>query len=206
MADLHIEHIKAITPQAKGRIERLWKTFQDRLVIELRLLGVTTIEEANSVLPLLLDKHNQKFAVLPTEAESAYMPLDPSVDLEHIFTVREYRRIGTGNTLSYNGKIYILAKPVPLRLEARSTVEVRETLTGELKLWLQGQALPLKVTEKPKRKEETKKASFAQPRKPAHNHPWKSKDSTNLIKRNTKRGSFQDAMYSQYNSYAETFW
>ena len=65
MAELHIEHIKAITPQAKGRIERLWVTFQDRLVIELRLLGVTTLEEANAALPKLLDKHNRKFAVQP---------------------------------------------------------------------------------------------------------------------------------------------
>ncbi|WP_242836827.1 ISNCY family transposase [Desulfotomaculum nigrificans] len=51
MADLGITHIKALSPQAKGRIERLWQTFQDRLVIELRLLGVSTLEEANRVLP-----------------------------------------------------------------------------------------------------------------------------------------------------------
>jgi hypothetical protein len=45
MAELHIEHIKAITPQAKGRVERLWVTFQDRLVIELRLLGIKTLDD-----------------------------------------------------------------------------------------------------------------------------------------------------------------
>ena len=56
MAELHIAHIKALTPQAKGRIERLWGTFQDRLVIELRLLGICTLEEANAALPELIDK------------------------------------------------------------------------------------------------------------------------------------------------------
>ncbi|EES74688.1 putative phage head-tail adaptor [Paenibacillus sp. oral taxon 786 str. D14] len=206
MADLHIEHIKAITPQAKGRIERLWKTFQDRLVIELRLLGVKSMDEANKVLPLLLDKHNRKFAVLPKEADSAYIPLDAAVHLGHIFTVREYRQMGTGNTLSYNGKIYTLAKPIPLRLDAKSTVEVCETLNGEILLWYQGQALPLKRTEKPQRvAEETKKASSAQPRKPAVDHPWRSTVNT-MAKLSTKRSSFQDAIYSQHNSYAETSW
>lgn len=207
ITDLHIEHIKARTPQAKGRIERLWKTFQDRLVTELRLLGVNTMEEANRALPLLLEKHNKKFAVVPAVAESAYLPLDPSVTLEHIFTVREYRQMGNGNTLSYNGRIYTLAAPGSLRLDAKSTVEIRETLQGEMLLWHQGQALPLKVTEKPARAvAETKKASSAQPRKPAQDHPWKSTFGTNLSKRTTKQGSFQDAMYSQHNSYSEVFW
>jgi transposase len=55
LADLHIEHIKAMSPQAKGRIERLHQTFQDRLVIELRTLGVCSMDEANEVLPRLVD-------------------------------------------------------------------------------------------------------------------------------------------------------
>lgn len=175
MAELHIVHIKAMTPQAKGRIERLWKTFQDRLVIELRLLGVETLEEANAALPQLLEKHNRKFAVAAKDTTSAYIPLDPSVNLNHVFTIREYRQLGTGNTLSYNGTIYTLAKPTQFRFDARMTVEVRETLTGEVLLWYQGQALALKETEKPERKAKlaTKKAEPAQPRKPAASHPWK---------------------------------
>jgi transposase len=174
MAELHIEHIKAITPQAKGRVERLWVTFQDRLVIELRLLGVKTLEEANAALPGLLQKHNRKFAVKPKMTESAYIELDPSLDLDHVFTIREYRQLGPGNTLSYNGTIYTLAKPSHFRFDAKMTVEVRETLTGQVLLWHQGQPLALKETEKPERKtKETKKASSAQPRKPAASHPWR---------------------------------
>jgi len=175
MAELHIEHIKAITPQAKGRVERLWQTFQDRLVIELRLLGAKTMEEANAALPQLLEKHNRKFAIPPKEAESAYMKLDPSVNLDHVFTIREYRKLGHGNTLSYNGKVYIFAKPCDVRFEARTTVEVRETLSGEVMVWHHGQAIALKETEKPVHKPvaKTKRAEPAQPRKPANTHPWK---------------------------------
>ncbi|MFC3790114.1 ISNCY family transposase [Paenibacillus sp. GCM10012307] len=188
MAELHIEHIKAVTPQAKGRVERLWVTLQDRLVIELRLLGVYSIEEANKALPQLIQKHNRQFAVKAAEAESAYVQRDPSVKLSHVFTIREHRQLGTGNTLSYRGKLYTLAKPTPFQFSAKTTVEVRETLEGHLILWHQGQALELKETENMQRVKDTKKASSAQPRKPAASHPWRAwntKHSQNNIKTTT---------------------
>lgn len=174
MADLHIEHIKAVTPQAKGRVERLWVTLQDRLVIELRLLGINTMEEANRALPSLIQKHNRQFAVRATQTESAYVKLDPNLKLNYVFTRREYRQLGTGNTLSYRGKLYTLAKPAPFQFRSKTTVEVRETLEGNLILWHQGQALDLKETERIQRNKETKKASSAQPRKPAASHPWRA--------------------------------
>lgn len=67
MADLEITHVKAMSPQAKGRIERLWGTFQDRLVIELHLLGINTMAEASRVLPGLIQKHNLRFAIPPNK-------------------------------------------------------------------------------------------------------------------------------------------
>ena len=207
MAELHIEHIKAMSPQAKGRIERLWRTYQDRLRIELRILDVKTIEEANEALPTLLEKHNYKFAVHPREADSAYIHLDPEVDLNHVFTVREHRQLGTGNTLSYNGTIYTFAKPIPFRLDAKTTVEVRETLSGEVLMWHQGRAVALKVTEQPERKAATprKKASPTPPRKPAKDHPWKTTKNQTSNKRTTRQQSFQDIAYSQHNRYSESF-
>jgi transposase len=174
MAELNIEHIKAVTPQAKGRIERLWVTFQDRLVIELRLLGIDSMEEANKALPMLIKKHNQKFAVKPKDAESAYVQLDPSIDLNVVFSIREYRQLGPGNTIAYGGKLYTLEKPSSLRLQVKTTVEVRETLTGQVYLWLQGEALPLKETQKSERVKMVKKeASPAPQHRPAENHPWR---------------------------------
>lgn len=197
-----------MTPQAKGRIERLWRTFQDRLVIELRLLGVNTIEEANAALPALLRKHNRKFAVKPKSDESAYMKLDSSVRLDYVFTTRELRTLGQGNTLSYANKTYTFAKPSPYRLDAKTVVEVRETLTGEVIVWHDEAAIKLVEIEKPvrKQKQKMKKASSASPRKPALVHPWKTSEHQTRIKRTTRKNDFQDAMYSQHNSYAETFW
>lgn len=133
MADLHIEHIKAITPQAKD------------------------------------------------------------LNLDHVFTIREYRKLGHGNTLSYNEIIYTFAKPCSFRFEARTTVEVRETLSGEVLVWHKGQAIPLKETEKPVRKPTTKqkKAESAQPRKPAANHPWRLAWNRKQQQENTKTTAVQ---------------
>jgi transposase len=125
MAELNIEHIKAVTPQAKGRVERLWLTLQDRLVIELRLLGITSLEEANAVLPRLIEKHNKQFAVAPRSDELAYMKLHDDVQLDYVFTIRELRTLGSGNTISYGGTTYTFAVPSPQRFDAKTVVEVR---------------------------------------------------------------------------------
>lgn len=207
MVELGIEHIKAVTPQAKGRVERLWVTLQDRLVIELRLLDITTLEAANEVLPQLIQKHNKQFAVAPRSSEIAYMKLREDIRLEHIFTLREYRTLGSGHTLSYGGTTYTFAESLPQHFDAKTVVEVRETLTGEVFVWHRDQALFLKKTERPERqRKQTKKASSAQPRKPAKDHPWKTTYDTTETKRNTKRSPFQEAMYSQHNSYSEASW
>ncbi|MFC5405744.1 ISNCY family transposase [Cohnella soli] len=208
MKELCITHLKALTPQAKGRIERLWGTLQDRLVIELRLLGVNTMEEANAALPALLRKHNRKFAVKPKSDERVYIKLDSSIRLDYVFAKRELRTLGQGNTLSYANKTYTFAKPSPYRLDPRMVVEVRETFSGEVIVWYDDTAIHLVEIEKlvRKPKEQIKKASSASPRKPASVHPWKTTMSQTQIKRTTKKNDFQDALYSQHNSYAEALW
>jgi hypothetical protein len=175
MEELGIEHIKAVTPQAKGRVERLWVTLQDRLVIELRLQGVSTIEEANKALPKLIAKHNRQFAVTPASSDSAYRKLVKSIRLDLVFTIREYRTLGTGQTLSYGGTLYTFARAVPGRWDAKTVVEVRETLRGEVFVWHKGEAIALRATPKPERPsaKKTKKADPAPPRKPAVDHPWR---------------------------------
>nr|WP_028608386.1 hypothetical protein [Paenibacillus harenae] len=135
------------------------------------------------------------------------MKLSNNVQLDHVFTIREYRTLGHGNTLSYGGTSYTLADSSILRFDAKTVVEVRQTLSGEVFLWHRDQALLLKKTERPERKQQQKKkASSALQRKPADNHPWKTTYDTNLSKGNTKRSAFQDAMYSQHNSYSEAPW
>ncbi|HEY8528162.1 MAG TPA: ISNCY family transposase, partial [Paenibacillaceae bacterium] len=191
IADLGITHIEALTPQAKGRIERLWRTFQDRLVIELRLRNVCTMEEANRVLPELIDKHNRLFAVAPQEAEPACRPL-PEVPLEHIFARRVHRRISGGQTFSWQGKCY-MPQPgsgVP-RWEAKAIVEVRIGMQGQVWVWHQGRAWP--CVEAPQVQTSAtstvkKTAAPAPPRKPAANHPWRKPFSSKQYQRSTASG------------------
>ena len=84
MEELGIQQIFARSPQAKGRVERTAGAFQDRLVTELRLSGVATIDEANAVLYSFLPRFNQKFGVQAERPVPAYRPLDPSLSLEHV--------------------------------------------------------------------------------------------------------------------------
>jgi hypothetical protein len=176
MVELGIEHIKASTPQAKGRIERLWKTLQDRLPVELRLLGIKNIEDANKSLPKLLDRHNRSYSVLPAEGQDAYRPIESDAKLDCVFALRETRKVGSGNEITYKNEIYV-PKDTECYLNARTTVEVRETFSGEVFLWHKGQAIELKKIERAKKKEqdirqENKRAAQT-PRKPAANHPWR---------------------------------
>ena len=208
MAELKISHIKAQTPQAKGRIERLWGTLQDRLVIELRLLNICTLEEANDVLPALIAKHNAMFAKKPESSDSSYRSLDENIDLDHVFVVRrELRQLSLAQTLSYNGKIYSITNSQGL-FKSKSVVEVRETLQGNVVVFHNGTAIPLKeaASPQPKPKPAAKeKADKAPHRLPAKTHPWKQ-GASKQSKRNISSSQFQDAVYSQHNSYAEGMW
>ena len=81
-------------PEAKGRIERLWNTLQDRLPGELKLLGITDIDGANELLPRLIAKHNEKFAVLPAEPENVYVKPVEKIDMDFLFARRQTRKAG----------------------------------------------------------------------------------------------------------------
>ena len=176
MAELHIEHIKANTPQAKGRIERLWGTLQDRLPVELSLMGVKTIAEANTALPALIARHNARYSVVPSDAGTAYTPLGDEVKLEYVFARRETRKIGGGNSISYMNNTYVPADADRHAFDTKTTVEVRETISGEIVIWHGGKAVALKKLDKrpnahPK---ETKSSTEKKaPYKPSENHLWR---------------------------------
>src|ERR1035437_6516424 len=102
--ELGIESISAHSPQAKGRIERLWGTFQDRLTSELRLAGARTIEEANQVLAQFLPEYNRKFAVGARDPEMAYRKVEKSFKAEEYFCLKYGRTVGADNVVRFNGK------------------------------------------------------------------------------------------------------
>jgi transposase len=97
--ELAIEMITALSPQAKGRVERLWGTFQDRLVSELRLAGICTREHANQFLECYLPTYNAQFARSPAETDSAYRPVPAKLDLNVIFAFQYSRIVANDNTV-----------------------------------------------------------------------------------------------------------
>ena len=107
--ELGITLIPANSPQAKGRIERLWGTFQDRLVSELKRFNAKTIDEANAVLLKFLPDYNRKFMVEPFDKKPAWRKID-GIDLNKYFCMKYSRVVGNDNTLSFmNRKIQILS-------------------------------------------------------------------------------------------------
>jgi hypothetical protein len=112
--ELGITVIQALSPQAKGRIERMWRTFQDRLIPELRLRGIHTMRAANEYLekeflPLYWNRRN---TVEPRASESRYRPLDKSLNLKTILCKKYRRRIRTGQLFDFRGTTYQLKSPV----------------------------------------------------------------------------------------------
>jgi len=124
LEQLGIEHIGAYSPQARGRSERMFATLQDRLVKELKLAGIVSIEAANAFIrEVYLPAHNQRFAVEATEPGSAFTPI-PGVDLHEILCVHEERQVQNDNCVSYRTlKLQIPASPMrPHFVKARVKV------------------------------------------------------------------------------------
>lgn len=141
MKELGIQSILALSPQAKGRIERLWGTFQDRLVGELRLAGATTLEEANQVLWQFLPRFNARFAVPPAQTGSAYRPLDPGLCLEGVLCFKYQCPVAKDNTVKLGEHTLQLMAGPQRSSYARARVEVQERLDGSLVVTYQGQVI-----------------------------------------------------------------
>ena len=101
MQELGIEQIFARSPQAKGRVERMASTFQDRLVSELRLAGARTIDEASEVLREFLPRFNNQFPVPAQQPQVAYRALDSSLSLERVLCFKHLRQVARDNTVKY---------------------------------------------------------------------------------------------------------
>ena len=106
MRDLCVQIIPARSPQAKGRIERLWETLQSRLPVEFALRGITSITEANEFLETYIYAYNSQFAVEPQMKESVFRRPDPSINLDYVFSIREQRIIDSGGVFSYRNKTF----------------------------------------------------------------------------------------------------
>jgi transposase len=130
LQDLGIGYIAAHSPQAKGRIERLWQTLQDRLVSELRLRGVTTSEAANAFLPHFIRTFNERFARPPADPRPVWRRPPPDLDL--LLSCRYHRTVGQDHTVRLGERRIQIPTTPRGRSYAHCRVEVRELLSGEL--------------------------------------------------------------------------
>lgn len=127
MKELGIEMFAASSSQAKGRIEKLWDTLQSRLVTEFRINKITTMEAANAFLPNYIIKYNNKFAVLPENKQSAFMPLPKNANLDELLCVKINRVIDNSGTFSLNNcKFKVESKDIPPR--TKITILVSEKI------------------------------------------------------------------------------
>jgi transposase len=141
LARLGIEHIPAYSPQARGRSERLNRTFQDRLVNELRVAGIATLETANQYLVAhFVPQYNTTFARSPRDPASAFVPLGDA-DLDAILCHEEDRVVAADNTVTIGGRVLQIA-PQPgrrscagLRVTVRHHMDRRYTVTRGARLW-----------------------------------------------------------------------
>ena len=142
MDELGIQLILARSPQAKGRVERMAGTFQDRLVTELRLAGASTITEGNRVLHDFLPRFNEQFRVPAREPEAAYRLLNRQIHLDRVFCFKHQRKVGRDNTLKYLWHTLQLAPNGQRASYAGARVEVLEGLDGSLRVQHDGHIIP----------------------------------------------------------------
>jgi hypothetical protein len=135
MYDLGVRMHKAFSPQAKGRIERLFKTLQDRFIAELRLRGINTIEGANRYLKKFIKKYNRRFSVKPIEERNLFKRPEEGLDLDRILCKKEERKVKNDNTISYEGQIIQIPKEGNNISYAGKSVEINEQIDGKIKVY-----------------------------------------------------------------------
>ncbi|NMA85468.1 MAG: ISNCY family transposase [Epulopiscium sp.] len=178
MDELGIHIIKAGSPQAKGRIERLWGTLQSRLPVEFKIRGITTMEAANAFLADFIEKYNNKFGVEPEDPISAFRCLDSNINLDHILCIKDERTIIEGSAFSYNGQYYQLTlngKKATTMPKAKLTV-LTSSKIGVKAVYSDVVYDTKTLDERPKKAvanltEKNKKQNNKA--KPSSNHPWR---------------------------------
>jgi transposase len=141
LSDLGIGVIYALTPQAKGRIERLWGTLQDRLVSELRLAGARTAIEANRVLQRYRSEHNSRFAISPKNATSAWRAKPESVSIDDVCSVHRLRVVANNNTVRVDKRVIDIPVHPSRATFARCEVLVCHHVNGRYRVFYKGQRI-----------------------------------------------------------------
>ena len=138
---LGITAIYALSPQAKGRVERLWGTLQDRLVSELRLAGATTAAAANAVLARYCPAHNARFAIAPADTIAAWRPVRAGLELARVCSFHYEATVLKDNTVRLAGLVFDIPPGPRRRSYADQRVEVRQLLDGSWRIYCAEQVI-----------------------------------------------------------------
>jgi len=136
LEELGIQQIAALTPQAKGRIERVWRVFQDRLSSELRLAKARHLEQANRVLEKFIEQYNTRFGKPPRETASDFRAVPKKLNLDRIVSLRYERTVINDHVVSLGARSIQLPALPGKRGYAGATVELSHQPNGELHVWL----------------------------------------------------------------------
>jgi len=180
MRQLDVELIFAYSPQAKGRVETLFQTLQHRLVREMRLAGIKTLEEGNKFLEkVFIPQFNAKFSVVPVKRGNVHRPLTEieKEQLDQIFSKQEIRYVNNDFTVRYQGKWFQLLEKQPVLVRKKEKIIVEERISGEIFLSLRGKYLNyILLPERPKKVIEAKVPALTTSKsswKPPADHPWR---------------------------------
>jgi len=191
MNQVGIKPITANSPEAKGRVERMNGTLQDRLVKELKLANISTIEKANEFLKDYIPKFNAKFAVIPNRRADLHKPLNKAtrVRLPQIFSVQEQRKIMNDYTIRFENQYFQLDQEQPTTVYKKYAVVVEKHLNNEIKINLKGHYLNYReLPERPKKEINVKLVALTNRKpsqwKPPADHPWRNQFLQDKIKEN----------------------
>jgi transposase len=170
--ELGVELIAAHSPQAKGRVERLFRTLQDRLLKDLRLGEIATIEAANRFLEDYLPGYNRRFAVSPAQPTDLHRPCPARGALDRILCIKTTRVLRRDWTVAHNGHLY----QVHTNVRARQVV-IEDRLDGTLRMTHRGHVLAYHpIAERPVRPAAPRTVSRRhRPVKQARTHPWRKR-------------------------------
>jgi hypothetical protein len=169
LRELGVKIIHANSPQAKGRVERLFGTLQDRLVKEMRLRGIRTKEEANLFIRSYLPAFNKRFRVPAAKEANLHMPLPKGFKLDDFLCIKTNRVARNDNTVSLNKRLFQIQEPV-----GALYVEMQERLNGALLIKADGKSLKyteIKSSTRPEKRRMESRARRAVIPKPTH--PWR---------------------------------
>ena len=172
LGELGVKVIHANSPQAKGRIERNFRTFQDRLVKEMRLRGIKTKAEANQFLKEYLPIYNNKFGVKAVKKADLHMPVPDGLDLDDILCIKTRRTVRNDHTITHEKKLYQL-----LDSTTAKRIMVEERTDGSMLIKHNGNSLRFNEILSRPIKPKPVKPEMLKPRKqtiPPKNHPWRN--------------------------------